>query len=213
MDRKSIEFLIKQVTNELKEFLPKDCFKFEESWNVNGREFSWNEKWECMAALYGNKICYASDCNTINLTPRQYAASKVLYALGNLTVSEEATTEAEVVIEDYLHLLPEQENELFVSLLKSDRKQSESPAFLSGNIEPWLMPDPQDPHPEQPWYTPARYFARQCVKEDSTLLTKRKILAQKVAQSLGKVHIFKRGGKKPPEDTTVLKALANISLG
>ncbi len=79
--------------------------------------------------------------------------------------------------------------------------------------KPWLIADPQDPKPEQAWYTPARYFARQLVIEDSTLLTKRPILTKKVSQSLAAVHIFKRGGKKPHSADTVLKALVNVSLG
>ncbi len=213
MDSKSIEFLRKLVINELKEFLPKGCFKLEAELSVNGKEFSWDEKWKCMAAMLGNRICYESDCNIINLTPKQYAASKVLYALGNLTESEETTTEAEEVIKDYLHLLPEQEKEPFVSLLKSNRKQSDSQVILSENIKPWLKPDPRDPQPEQPWYTPARYFARQLVNEDSTLLTKRDILTPKVVQHLTKVGIKKRGGIKPFDPGTIKKALTNVILG
>ncbi len=79
--------------------------------------------------------------------------------------------------------------------------------------KPWLTIDTQDPAPVQPWYTPARYFARQLVKGDSKLLLKRPLLADKVSQSLAKVGIYKRGGRLPPESTTVLKAFANVSLG
>lgn len=79
--------------------------------------------------------------------------------------------------------------------------------------KPWDISNPSDPAPEQSWYTPARYFARQLVKDDSTLLTKRKLLATKVSQSLSNVGINKRGGKKPIADTTILKALSNVSLG
>ena len=109
MNSKFHEFINKQVKNDLKEFLPEECFKLEAGFSVNGKELSWKEKWGCMAAMYGNRICYESDCNTINLTPRQYAAAKVLYALGNLTDPEKTTTEAEEAIKDYLHFLSKQE--------------------------------------------------------------------------------------------------------
>ncbi len=61
--------------------------------------------------------------------------------------------------------------------------------------------------------TEANKFARQLVADDSTLLNKRNILADRVAQSLKQVRSFKRGGKKPPAASTVLKALANVFLG
>ena len=80
-------------------------------------------------------------------------------------------------------------------------------------ISPWLIADPKDPKPEQPWYTPARYFARQLIKDDSTMLTKRNLLAKKIGASLSGVEIYKRGGKLPIADTTILKALTNVSLG
>ena len=75
------------------------------------------------------------------------------------------------------------------------------------------MADQSDPTPEQDWYTPARYFARQLVKNDSTLLTKKSKLTEKVSQSLAAVKIFKRGGKMPLSAGTVLKALSKVSLG
>lgn len=81
------------------------------------------------------------------------------------------------------------------------------------DTKPWLSHDPRDPTPDQPWYTPARYFARQLVIADSTLLTKRPTLADKVSTSLAGAGIYKRGGKKPPSAGTVLKAFANVTLG
>ena len=77
---------------------------------------------------------------------------------------------------------------------------------------PWLIPDPLDGVPEQPWYVPARYFAKQLVKDDPTLLTKRYLLAEKVVRSLIGVGIYKRGGKLPHSPDTVKKSLSNISL-
>ncbi|HPY40915.1 MAG TPA: hypothetical protein PLM98_10365, partial [Thiolinea sp.] len=77
----------------------------------------------------------------------------------------------------------------------------------------WLVVDKSDPEAIQPWYTPARYFARQLVKDDSTLLTKRDLLANKIYQSLNNVGIHKRGNRKPPSADTIKKALANVKLG
>ncbi|MDO9048304.1 MAG: hypothetical protein Q7U66_11290 [Methylobacter sp.] len=79
--------------------------------------------------------------------------------------------------------------------------------------EPWLIHDPKDPPPIQPWYTPARYFARQVVINDSSLLTKQTLLAGKVVQRLTAAGFKKRGGKLPFGSGTVKKALSNISLG
>ena len=64
----------------------------------------------------------------------------------------------------------------------------------------------------QPWYTPARHFARQLVADDPTLLKKRDQLANKVVQSLTAVGIFKRGGKKPFDPGTVKKAFVNVQV-
>jgi hypothetical protein len=79
--------------------------------------------------------------------------------------------------------------------------------------KPWLLVNPQDPAPAQSWYTPARYFARQLVIADSTLLIKKLVLSDKVSKSLTGAGIFKRGGKKPLLADTVLKAFANVNLG
>ena len=79
--------------------------------------------------------------------------------------------------------------------------------------KPWLAIDPSDPKAQQSWYTPARYFARQFVIKDSSLILKKFLLADQVSKSLADVGIFKRGGKKPPAATTVRKAFSNVSLG
>ena len=78
--------------------------------------------------------------------------------------------------------------------------------------KPWLIALPDDPPPAQPWYTPARHFARQFVADDSTLLSKRDQLAKKVVQSLTDIGICKRGGKKPFDPGTVKKAFVNIQF-
>ena len=79
--------------------------------------------------------------------------------------------------------------------------------------EPWLVVNLNDPEPKQPWYTPARYFARVLVIDDSTLLSQRDELASKVIHSLENVGIYKRGGKKSFNPATIKKALTKINLG
>ena len=79
--------------------------------------------------------------------------------------------------------------------------------------KPWLLTDPQDPAPMQPWYTPARYFARQLAIEKPTLLRTRELLAQKVSTALFNAGYKKRGGKHKFGSGTVLKAFANVTLG
>jgi hypothetical protein len=78
------------------------------------------------------------------------------------------------------------------------------------NVEPWRGHREGDPKPKHDWYTPARYFARELVRDDSNLLTKKKYLYQKISDSLADVGIYKRGGKKAFDSQTIRKALANI---
>ena len=92
----------------------------------------------------------------------------------------------------------------------SDSVESAKPHAAS---KPWLAIDPSDPKAQQSWYTPARYFARQLVIKDSSLILKKFLLADQVSKSLAGVGIFKRGEKEPPAATTVLKAFSNVSLG
>ena len=111
------------------------------------------------------------------------------------------------------HLTREEGNEW----LKANRyQQTWKPTTqhsLNGNSKPWLLADPKDPTPAQPWFTPARYFARQLIKDDSTLLQKSLPLADKVSKSLANVGIYKRGGVKPFAADTILKAFVNVKLG
>lgn len=78
-------------------------------------------------------------------------------------------------------------------------------------LKPWQIADPNDPDPELPWYISARYFARQLVKDDSTLLVKRNLLAEKVAHSLYAAGFTNRS-KKQYDPGTVLKAFSNVSF-
>ena len=79
--------------------------------------------------------------------------------------------------------------------------------------KPWLIPDPNDPIPKLLWYIPARYFARNLIKDDPMLLVKRNTLTNKIVVSLNSVGIKKRGGIKPFDPNTIKKALVNVSLG
>jgi hypothetical protein len=88
-----------------------------------------------------------------------------------------------------------------------------TPHSFTGDAKPWLVADPKDPTPAQSWYTPARYFARQLIKDDATILQKRLLLADKVSKHLAKKGIYKRGGVIPPTADTILKAFSNVKLG
>jgi hypothetical protein len=79
-------------------------------------------------------------------------------------------------------------------------------------IVPWLVIDDSDPPPKLPWYTPARYFARELVKSDSTLLLKKDTLADKVSASMFNVGIKKRGGKEKFNAATVKKAFSQVAF-
>ena len=83
----------------------------------------------------------------------------------------------------------------------------------SNHEKPWLIHNSLDPEPKNLWYTPARYFARELLKEDPLLLSKRKILATKVSDLLTKYKIYKRGGSGRFNSDTILKAFSNIDFG
>lgn len=88
-----------------------------------------------------------------------------------------------------------------------------APVVANSQPKPWIVIDPRDPAPEQPWYTPARYFARQLAIEKPTLLSNREILADKVSTALFNAGYKKRGNKVRFDSGTVLKAFANVILG
>jgi len=93
-----------------------------------------------------------------------------------------------------------------------ERNELAPKSKISQEEKDYLIDNPNDPEPILAWYTPARYFARQLVKEDPTLLTKTSILANKVVQSLNRVGVFKRGGKKPFCAETIKKAFSNVKF-
>lgn len=113
--------------------------------------------------------------------------------------------------EDFEVALPDVLNEKAPS--RTPKALSKKATDSGHEEKPWLIQNPDDPAPDYPWFTPARFFARALIKEDVTLLTKRDILAQKVADALKNVGIMKRGGKKPPDPATVKKAFSNVVLG
>lgn len=106
---------------------------------------------------------------------------------------------------------------------QQDRKRSElapiaplidQPTRESKTDDPWSITDSRDANLEkfEPWGTPARYFARQMVREDAALLRKRAVLAEKVAVSLADAGIRKRGGVRSPDPTTILKAFSKLDF-
>lgn len=81
--------------------------------------------------------------------------------------------------------------------------------------QPCWKPNPKDPKPGkdfQPWHIPARNLAREFVENDPSLLRKKELLAQKVADALFDRRITRRGGVAPLAASTVLKAFANVDL-
>lgn len=108
--------------------------------------------------------------------------------------------------------LAEYANSLGFFLSIKNTVTNEEKANQAEYAKPWLIKKPDDPIAVQSWYTPARYFARQLVIEDSTLLNKRLLLAHKTVQLLKNVGIYKRGGKLALADVTVLKAFSNVTF-
>lgn len=80
-------------------------------------------------------------------------------------------------------------------------------------LNDWEIYDPRDTPPKYPYYTPARYFAREFVADDSSLLDKPKILHGKIAAALYKAGIKRiRGGEKKYHQDSIKKALANFDF-
>jgi len=80
----------------------------------------------------------------------------------------------------------------------------------TANQEPWWVKNIEDPEPKEGWYTPARYFARQLIKDDVGLAKKRDSLATRVAHALAEHKIFKRGGKEKLQASTIRKSFSNV---
>ncbi len=143
--------------------------------------------------------------------------------LRTLTVQTEASNPRQNAAKSKLEVSVDEFPAL--ATLNTKDKDSEQNNAPSNHIDetskpkekPWLVVDPKDPlivpPKDQQWYTPARYFARQLVIEDSTLLVKRLTLADKVSSSLKGVGILKRGNKYPLAADTILKAFVKVTLG
>jgi len=83
---------------------------------------------------------------------------------------------------------------------------------LNTENEPYWTENDDDPDPKYRWYIPARYFARQLIATDSSLLMKRDLLAQKVAALLEEKKILKRGGIQPLDQSTVKNAFSKVNF-
>ena len=177
----------------------------------------------------------------IDLEPREVAASYLLGIISNhrkiawlreptppygheqlqpleKTEDNALTHQTNQAVSEYVQLLPDNEKAALwsaweYSLAPKSTQDTAKPELEISKTNPWEIVDPRDPEPEHTWYTAARYFARQLVKENPTLLNKKDRLAQKVVQSLTGVGIKKRGGKKPFNPGTVKKAFHNVNLG
>ena len=134
MNKSLLNSLRKQVISDIGEdHLPKGCFKLELEQRPNGRVLSWDEKWGLRALALAATLCNDSDHNTVNLSPRQYSATKVLYDLGELASREflnnpqeteiQAKNNLLVSLHEYLEYLTEQEAKPFTSLLESQSEQ------------------------------------------------------------------------------------------
>lgn len=144
-----------------------------------------------------------------------YPANQFIYN-GTLYKLEQNSGNAAVKLtNDKLLIDEEQLNLLIIKAgnMPTFKFESTSSRNEVNKNKPWELVDPKDPVPMQPWYTPARYFARELVKDDSTLLNKKNILAQKTSKALLNARIFGRYKNKPIAPETILKAFANISLG
>lgn len=101
--------------------------------------------------------------------------------------------------------------EHFVKSLKKNKnigKESEN----NDDSSPWKIKAPDDPEPKYDWYTPARYFARVLVRQNPSLVLRRGELAKQVSAAMAQVKVFKRGGIKPFEAGTILKAFHKITF-
>jgi len=99
-------------------------------------------------------------------------------------------------------------NEVTSSVAKINRLGNKSQLTES----PWLVAQPDDPAPNQHWYIPARYFAREIVKSKPNLINNKVKLAEEVSNKLLEHKIYKRGGKLPLESGTILKAFSKVTL-
>jgi len=88
-----------------------------------------------------------------------------------------------------------------------------APEVIKSDIDkPWLVHNPLDPPPKNSWYTPARYFARETLKEKPLLINNKLKLAGEVATLLFKIKDYPRGRVAERDPSTVLKAFTKCIL-
>lgn len=87
------------------------------------------------------------------------------------------------------------------------------PQNLDTVDKPWLIANSSDPVAAYSWYIPARYFARETLKTEPTLLAKKSVLAGRVNVLFKKYEIKKRGGVNNFDDSTIKKAFTNVNFG
>lgn len=178
----------------------------------------------------------------LDLTPRENAAARLLAVISNhraitwqreprppsgkepappleKSMADALAKQTSDAVKKYAAFLPEPERAVLIAdceaaLTAAPAKGATLPdTSPSGDDKPWLIAAPNDPAPDYSWYTPARYFARQLVKDNSALLVKKEKLAEKTAASLAAVGVFKRGKKKLSLSAgTVLKSFVNVTL-
>lgn len=132
MDSEILNRLMVKITNELRDFIPRNVFHpLGMGIKFNGRLLSEEEARGCLASGFAEKLFYVPPKNKF-LTDRQYIASELLMYLGRF-VSIEATDpqRPDVMVNllesfrRYRGYLTEQEAQPFISLLKSDPEKSE----------------------------------------------------------------------------------------
>lgn len=106
---------------------------------------------------------------------------------------------------------------LTFTVIDTAQQTKEVAPRVGGVTEPWLIHNQIDPAPKQPWYIPARYFAREEVGKDPSLLenTKTNLLAGKVAKRLSDKKIKpsrKPNGSDMFKDSTIKKAFYGVDL-
>jgi hypothetical protein len=125
-------------------------------------------------------------------------------------INKEATFDELFITEQHL-------NQYIESFSTTSSKPQNKSNNISSNIttddKPWLIANSSDPVAPYTWYIPARYFARELLKTEPTLLEKIDILASRVNTLFKKYGIKKRGGKKDFDDSTIKKAFSNVNFG
>ncbi len=94
----------------------------------------------------------------------------------------------------------------------TQRNQKELERLKEITPRPWLAENPADSPPNYAWYAPARYFAREILKEKPQLKLKRGLLSAEISKRMLANKIFNRGKLKAYDPGTILKALVGCSF-